>query len=97
MRHISHEQRHRRPTICFDEIVNATGATSIFFSKSENVGGAKHMACISWLINTRKRRGDFFFVKTTVDVTQLLSPPSVSPQTCDKSVFGFLEVNFDER
>ena len=55
------------------------------------------MACTSRLIHTRKRRGDFFFVKTTADVRQQLSGAPVSPQTCDKSFFGFLEVNFDER
>ena len=36
----------------------------------------------------------FFFVKTTADVRQLLSGPSVSPQTCDKKQIEFLEVNF---
>ena len=47
VRHISHEQRHRRPTICFDEIVNGTGATSTFFSKSEKVSVTLNTACIS--------------------------------------------------
>ena len=35
--------------------------------------------------------------KTAADERQLLTWPSVSPQTCHKSVLGFLEVNFDER
>ena len=57
--------------LAFVEIVNGAGATSTFFSKSENVGGALNTTCTSRLINTRKRRGDLFFVKTTADVRQL--------------------------
>ena len=37
--HISHEQRHRRRTITFVEIVNGAGATSTFFSKREKMSG----------------------------------------------------------
>ena len=69
------EQRHRRrathfaratprsPTICFDEIVNGAGATSIFFRCTKNRGAYVDRARTSRLINKCEWRGDFFSLK----------------------------------
>ena len=40
----SHQQRHWGFTVCFVRIVNGAGATSTFFSKSENGGVALNFA-----------------------------------------------------
>ena len=69
----------------------------MFCSRAESKGAAKGKVHTSRMINRGKREGDFRFVKTTADVRQLLSRTSISSQTCEKSFFGFLEVNFDER
>ena len=51
--------------------LTAQGLQALFFSKSENVSVPLNKARTSRLINKRKRKGDFFFVKTTADVRQL--------------------------
>ena len=57
----------------------------------------EHMALHFRMINWRRSRGPKKKTKTAAYVWQRLYRPSVSPQTCDKSFLGFLEVNFDER
>ena len=90
MRSISHEQRHRRRTITFVEIVNGAGATSTFFSKREKLNRVGNFSASS----SADVETMFQFANTTADVRQLLDRTSVSPQTCDKKKIEFLEVNF---
>ena len=76
--------------------LTALGLQALFFEEQKCRRVPKHGAHfavdkLSQIARAKKK------TKTAADERQLLRGPSVSPQTCDKSFFGFLEVNFDER
>ena len=78
------------------ESLTALGLQALFFRRAKMWAGRNIWRALrGWQIDVDEEA--ICFVKTTADVRQLSPGPSVSPQTCDKSVFGVLEVNFDER